>query len=153
MNKMIFTLSMVAAALTGCSTMSRGPALHAGNLGLELRGAAPVHPKRARALLSGPVLVKHLDTEGDGAVTLYLTDDPGIGDRGCPSAVAEDSPTVAVLQRQSRLTDIAVPAGKRICASATDAHTMKVSWNARSATDPPAPSFDLALRAALDGIE
>jgi hypothetical protein len=152
MNKMICALSLVAAALTGCSTISKGPALHAGNLGLEMRGAAPVHPRRARALVSGPVLVKHLDTEGDGAVTLYLTDDPGIGDRACPSAGAEDAQAVAVLQRQSRLTDISVPAGKRICAAATDAHTMTVSWHARSAVDPPPASFDLALRAALDEV-
>jgi hypothetical protein len=151
MNKMICALSLVAAALTGCSSISKGPALHAGNVGIEMRGAAPVHPRRARALLSGPALVKHLDTEGDGAVTLYLTDDPGIADRACPSARAEDVEPVAVLQRVSRLTDIAVPAGKRICAAATDAHTMTVSWHARSAVDPPAP-FDLALRAALDGV-
>jgi hypothetical protein len=152
MNKMIFALSMVAAALTGCSAISKGPALHAGSLGREMRGAAPIHPKRARALLSGPALVEHLDTEGDGAVTLYLTDDPGIGDRACPSAFAEDSPAVAVLQRQSRLTDINVPTGKRICASVSDAHTMTVSWHARSAADPPNAAFDLALQAALDGI-
>jgi hypothetical protein len=152
MNKMIFALSMVAAALTGCSTISKGPVLHAGTLGVEVRGAAPVHPRRARALLSGPALVKHLDTEGEGAVTLYLTDDPGIGDRACPSAGAEDALPVAVLQRDSRLTDINVPAGKRICAAASDARTMTVSWHARSAADPPPASFDLALRAALDEV-
>lgn len=78
MNKMIFALSMVAAAAVGCSTMPRQEARHAGNLGVESRGASSVHPKRARALVSGPVVVKHLETEGDGAVTLYLADDPGI---------------------------------------------------------------------------
>ena len=152
MNKMIFTLSVVAAAVTGCSTVPKQSVLHAGRWGVELRGGGPVHAKRARALLSGPALVKHLDTEGEGAVTLYLTDDPGIGDRACPGAPAEDSSPVAVLQRGSRLTDLVVPAGKRICASVSDARTMTVSWHARSAVDPPGNSFDLALREALDDV-
>ena len=99
MNKMIFALSMVAVAAAGCSTMPRQEARHAGNLGVESRGASSVHPKRARALVSGPVVVKHLETEGDGAVTLYLADDPGIADRACPSAPAENEAPIAFLER------------------------------------------------------
>jgi hypothetical protein len=151
MNKMIFALSMVVAAGAGCSTMPRQEARHAGNLGVESRGSSSVHPKRARALVSGPVVVQHLETEGDGAVTLYLADDPGIADRRCPSAPAENAAPLAILQRESHLTDLAVPAGKRICASASDTHTMTVSWHARTVSDPVPESFDLALGAALDG--
>jgi hypothetical protein len=150
MNKMIFALSMVAAAGVGCSTMPRQEARHAGNLGAESRGASSVHPKRARALVSGPVVVKHLETEGDGAVTLYLADDPGIGDRACPSAPAENTAPIAFLERTSRLTDLIVPAGKRVCAAATAAHAMTVTWHARTMSDAPKESFDLALRSALD---
>jgi len=94
--------------------------------------------------------VQHLETEGDGAVTLHLADDPGIADRACPSAPAEDAAPVAVLERQSRLTDLIVPAGKRICATATATHTMTVSWHARAQGDALPQSFDLALRSALD---
>ena len=150
MNKMIFALSMVAAAAAGCSTMPRQEARHAGNLGVQMRGASSVRPRRARALVSGPVLVQHLETEGDGAVTLYLADDPGIADRACPSAPAEDAAPLAVLERESRLTDLVVPAGKRICAAASATHTMTVSWHARTTSDAPKESFDLALRSALD---
>ena len=150
MNKMIFALSMVAVAAAGCSTMPRQEARHAGNLGVESRGASSVHPRRARALVSGPVVVRHLETEGDGAVTLYLADDPGIADRACPSAPAENEAPLAVLERESRLTDLVVPAGKRICAAASATHTMTVTWHARSTGDAPKESFDLALRSALD---
>jgi hypothetical protein len=154
MNKLIFALSMVAAAASGCSTMPKQGARYAGSLGGELRGAAPVHPRRARALVSGPVLVKHLETDGDGVVTLYLADDPGIGDRACPSAPAENAAPIAVLARDSRITDLAVPAGKRICAAVSDTHTMTVIWHARSTDDArgdgPKESFDLALLSALD---
>jgi hypothetical protein len=150
MNKMIFALSMVVAAGAGCSTMPRQEAQHAGNLGVSMRGASSVHPKRARALVSGPVVVQHLETEGDGAVTLYLADDPGIADRVCPSAPAENAAPLAFLERQSRLTDLVVPAGQRICAAATATHTMTVTWRARPSVDAPKESFDLALRSALD---
>jgi hypothetical protein len=151
MNKMIFALSMVsAAAAVGCSTMPKQEARYAGNLGAASRGASSVHPRRARALVSGPVVVQRLETEGDGAVTLYLTDDPGIGDRACPSALAEDASPVAVLERTSRLTDLVVPAGKRICAAATATHTMTVTWHARTTSEAPKESFELALRSALD---
>jgi hypothetical protein len=137
MNKMIFALSMVAAAAVGCSTMPRQQAQHAGTLGAESRGASSVHPKRARAPVSGPVVVQHLETEGDGAVTLYLADDPGIADRTCPSAPAENEAPVAFLERKSRLTDLVVPAGKRVCAAASATHTMTVTWHARTTGDAP----------------
>ena len=150
MNKMIFALSMVAAVGVGCSTMPRQEARHAGNLGVESRGTSSVHPRRARALVSGPVVVKHLESEGDGALTLYLADDPGITDRACPSAPAENEAPVAFLERESRLTDLVVPAGKRVCAVASATHTMTVSWHARTTSDAPTESFDLALRSALD---
>jgi hypothetical protein len=145
MRKLIFALSMVAAVSAGCSSVSRGGLRYAGNVGAEIRGAAPVHPRRAKALVSGPAVVKHLETEGDGAVTLYLADDPGIADRSCPSALADGATPVAVLQRASRVTDLDVPAGKRICAAATETHTMTVSWHARAGGETQISGFDVAL--------
>jgi len=145
MRKLIFALSMVVAVSAGCSNVSRERVRYAGNVGAEVRGAAPVHPRRAKALVSGPAVVKHLETEGDGAVTLYLADDPGIGDRACPSALAEGATPLAVLQRQSRVTDVAVPAGQRICAVATETHTMTVTWQARAGSETESSGFDLAL--------
>jgi hypothetical protein len=150
MNKVIFTLSLVAVAAVGCSTMPRQEARHAGNLGVESRGASSVHPKRSRALVSGPVVVQHLETEGDGAVTLYLADDPGIADRACPSAGGENEAPIAFLERTSRITDLVVPSGKRVCATASATHTMTVTWHARPVIDAPKETFDLALRSALD---
>ena len=150
MNKMIFALSMVVAAGAGCSTMPRQEARDVASLGAEMRGASSVHPKRARSLVSGPVVVQHLETDGDGAVTLYLADDPGIADRACPSAPAEDEAPIAFLERTSRLTDLVVPAGKRICAAASATHRMTVTWHACATVDAPKESFDLALRSALD---
>jgi hypothetical protein len=149
MRKLIFALSMVAAVSAGCSNVSRERVRYAGNAGAEIRGAAPVHPRRAKALVSGPAVVEHLETQGEGAVTLYLADDPGIGDRVCPSAPAENAAPVAVLERESRLIDLVVPAGKRVCASSA-AHTMTVTWHARATGDVQKASFDLALRSALD---
>ncbi len=150
MNKVIFALSMVVVAAAGCSAMPRQEARNAGYLGVESRGASSVHPRRARALVSGPVVVQHLETEGDGAVTLYLADDPGIGDRACPSAPAENEAPIAFLERRSRLTDLIVPAGKRVCAAASATHAMTVTWHARTTSDAPKESFELALRSALE---
>lgn len=145
MRKLAFALSMVVAVSAGCSNVSRGGVRYAGNVGAELRGAMPVHPRRAKALVSGPAVVRHLETGGDGAVTLYLADNPGIGDRNCPSALAEGATPVAVLQRAGRVTDLDVPAGKRICAAATETHTMTVSWHARAGSQTQSSGFDVAL--------
>jgi hypothetical protein len=145
MRKLLFALSMVFAVSAGCSSVSRERVRSAGNVGPEVRGAVPVHPRRAKALVSGPAVVKHLETDGDGAVTLYLADDPGIDDRNCPSAVAEGATPLAVLQRASRVTDLDVPAGKRICAAARETHTMTVSWHARTGRETRGSGFDVAL--------
>src|SRR5438552_15269581 len=116
MKMIILALSMMTTA-AACSTMPKPEMRHASAADTDLRGLAPVHARRARALVSGPALVKHLETDGQGAVTLYLTDDPGIGDRNCPCAAAESESPIAVLTRGSRVTDLVVPSGKRICAS------------------------------------
>jgi hypothetical protein len=145
MRKLIFALSMVAAVSVGCSNVSQRGVRYVGNVGAEVRGAAPLHPRRAKALVSGPAVVKHLETEGGGVVALYLADDSEIGDRNCPSALAGGTMPVAVLQRASRVTDLDVPAGKRICAAATETHTMTVSWHARVGSETQSSGFDVAL--------
>jgi hypothetical protein len=146
MNRIVFTLS-VLAVVGGCSTLSpRHESRHAGNAGLDLRGTTPLHFRRAKVLVSGPALVQHLETDGEGTVALYLADDPGIGDRACPSATAENVAPLAVLGRQSRVTDVTVPEGKRICAAAGDTRSMTVAWHARAAAQAPSGPVDVALR-------
>jgi hypothetical protein len=133
--------SLLAAA--GCSTLPHGPTARAGRNTSERHGTTPVHAGRAKALVSGPALIRHLETEGRGSVALYLADDPGIADRACPSAGAEGASAVAVLADQSRLTNLTVPAGKRMCA-ATQGPSTRVAWHARSG-DAPVRSIDVAL--------
>lgn len=111
----------------------------------EMRGTAPVRAKRARALVSGPALIKHLETDGEGIVTLYLTDDPGIGDRTCPSPAGEGASALAVLEGSSRLTDLAVPQGKRVCAVVTDARSMNVTWHVETVTETTRRELALVL--------
>jgi hypothetical protein len=147
MNRIILAVSMLVAA-AGCGAAAPGRnARHAGNAVLDARGSTPVHFHRARALISGPALVEHLETEGDGTVALYLADDPGVRDRACPSADAENAAPLAVLGRQSRVTDVVVPQGKRICAAVMDTHAMNVAWKARGADETLSGPFDVAMLA------
>ena len=124
LGKQIALVLSVFATSAACSTLPRGESRHVGSVGAEIRGDATVRATRARALLSGPAVVRHLETAGDGTVTLYLTDDPGIADRACPRASAENSAPVAVLTKQSQVTDLLIPSGKRVCAA--------VDWAVRS---------------------
>jgi hypothetical protein len=142
MNRLVLAMAMLGV-VGGCSTVQRKQeARHPGSAGLDLRGTVPLHARRAKALVSGPALVQHLETEGDGTVALYLADDPGIGDRACPSATAENVEPLAVLGGRSRVTDVSVPAGKRICASTMDARPASVAWHARPAGEGP---VDIAM--------
>ena len=100
-------------------------------------GGPPLH-----AAEHAPNLPHHGGPEGGGAA-LYLADDPGIADRACPSAGAEGASAIAVLADQSRLTNLTVPAGKRMCATTEDP-TMRVAWHARTG-DAPVRSMDVAL--------
>jgi hypothetical protein len=136
---------MFTGVVAGCSTLPR----HAPRqvAGAELRGAAPVRAGRAKALVSGPALVRHLETDGAGVVTLYLSDDPGTGDRACPSARAENATPLAVLNGRSRLTDLLVPEGMRVCAAVSDAGAMRVSWHAQAADVATNGAFNVALLA------
>lgn len=149
MKSIIFTATALASFL-GCSTVPRHEVRHAGTAGADLRGETPVHAARPKALISGPAILKHVETSGDGTITLYLVDDPGIADRRCPSAGAEQVEPLAVLARSSRITDVAVPPGKRVCATVAEARAMSVSWHAQPAVAPTADG-DHALNLALLG--
>ena len=142
MKMLILALSMMSAA--ACSTMTKPQTRHASAADSDLRGRAPLHARQPRALVSGPALVKHLETDGQGAVTLYLSDDPGIGDRNCPCAAAESESPIAVLTRGSRVTDLVVPSGKRICAS-VKAGAMNVAWHAQFPAERPRATVELAM--------
>lgn len=141
-------LSMLTAATTAaCSTMPRQRVEHVAKADTELRGAAPVHPQRPRALVSGPAIVRHIETDGRGIVALYLMDDPGIADGKCPQGAAEGAAPVALLHGGSRVADLQVPDGKRLCASITSGGTMRVAWHAAPATVTPGNAYDVALLA------
>ena len=136
-------LAFALLATAGCSTLPRPTAGHVAKNQSELHGSAAVRAGRARALVSGPALIRHLEIDGDGAVALYLTDDPGIGDRACPSAGAEGASPFALLASDSRVTDVTVPAGKRVCA-ATERSSSRVAWHAHSG-ETRERALDIAL--------
>ena len=144
MKMFIFAVSMMVSVVA-CSTMPKPTALRASASETDVRGTAAVHAHRARALVSGPAVVKHLETEGRGVVTLYLEDDPGVGDRRCVSAEAEGESPIAVLVRARQVTDVAVPACKRICASITATEFMTLAWHARKTDAAVQGPFDVAL--------
>jgi hypothetical protein len=157
MKTIVLATSLLATA-AGCSTLPRQEIRNVTAAGIDIRGETPVHGRRSKAIVSGPVRVEHLSTSGGGVVSLYLADDPGIGDRLCPSAGAEQAAPVAVLGPGSRVTDIAVPEGQRVCATVAEAPATRVSWQAlvraqaQAAVAPdPDRAFDLALNQALLG--
>jgi hypothetical protein len=143
----MLSLSLLTASATACSAMPRQGVQHAAKADADQRGAAPVHQRRARALVSGPAIIRHIETDGRGVVALYLMDDPGIGDGKCPKAAAEGSAPIAVLNGSSRVADLQVPEGKRICASVESGGTMRVAWHASPASSQPGNHYDVALLA------
>jgi hypothetical protein len=147
MKRTVLAMSLLFAA-NACSTLPRPPETkHLDRGGVAERGTAPVHAKRARVLATGPAVLEHVEAKGAGAVTLYLTDDPGIGDRVCPSASAEGASPLAVLGPGSLVTDLAVPDGRRLCVAASDARTMSVTWHTVAATETYRRALALALAA------
>jgi hypothetical protein len=127
----------------GCSAMPKHELRHID--AAEVRGTAAVHPGRARALVSGPAVVRHFEADGAGKVTLYLADDPGIRDRVCPSAAAENATPIAVLDGSSQLTDLVVPKGQRVCAAVSGARAAEVAWHARATDATQDGSYNVAL--------
>jgi hypothetical protein len=112
------TISLVASILLsslGCSTLPRPDVVSAGALA-----------GNRVALASGPALV-HISTNGSGTARLYLADDDGIGSALCPSAAAENAVPIRILDGESNVSDLPVPAGKRVCA-VFDARELSVNW-------------------------
>jgi hypothetical protein len=143
MKTVAIALSLLSAV--GCSTLAgQTEVRHASHRARETRGAAPVSPDAAYALASGPAVIQHLNTDGQGQLTLYLTDDPGTGYRGCPGASAEDATPVAVLGGHDLITDLGIPAGKRMCAAVNEDGPMHVAWHAQAVEDRLSGGFELA---------
>ena len=120
MNRKTITLAMsLSLSLflggVGCSTLPRPEVTQPGLL--DVRGAA---------LASGPALV-HVSTGGEGSATLYLADDARDGSTVCPSATAEQATVLRVLDGDSHVSDLPVPAGKRVCA-AFDSPSISMTW-------------------------
>ena len=133
MKTIVFATSILTAVL-GCSTLSTNRTRDVSTVADDVRGATPLGAKQAEALMSGPALIKHLDTEGRGTVTLYLTDDPGSADRACPIVAGPEVTPIAIIKRSGRITDLVVPRGKRVCATLTEGRSTEVSWHAQSGT-------------------
>jgi hypothetical protein len=142
---LMLSILTTATATAACFALPTLNVRHAAKANADVRGLARVHLRQGRVLVSGPAIVRHLETEGDGVMMLYLTDDPGIGDRGCPGAAAEASPLVAALRGQSRIADLRVPAGKRICASVEDGKSMRVAWHASPTGAEAGNRYEVAL--------
>ena len=142
---MLMLSILTTATAPACFAMPTPNVRHAAKANADVRGLARVHLRQGRVLVSGPAIVRHLETEGAGMMMLYLTDDPGIGDRGCPGAAAEASPLVAALRGQSRIADLRVPAGKRICASVEDGKSMRVAWHASPDGAEAGNRYEVAL--------
>lgn len=145
-----FALASSLLAFTlGCSTLptkeTHRPTTTAASARPEKRRIASIRALRAKALLAGPALIKNLETEGDGMVTLYLADDPGIRDSACPKAASEDASAIAVLGRQSQITDLAIPDGKRVCAVVTGARSMSLAWRAEEPAETLRRTLALAF--------
>ena len=136
-------LAFALLAAAGCSTLTRATSGTVGRNRSERHGTTPVYVGVAKTLVRGPALIRHLEIEGDGPLALYLADDAGVADRVCPSARAERAPAIAVLAANSRLTNLTVPAGKRVCATTEGAPT-QVAWHAHTG-DLPVRSVDMAL--------
>jgi hypothetical protein len=99
----------------GCSTLPR-PAVTEPGL-LDVGGAV---------LASGPAIVQ-ITTGGDGSAALYLVDDSGDHNAVCPSARAEQATPLRILDGDSRVSDLPVPGGKRVCA-AFDSPAIRMTW-------------------------
>ena len=130
MKSIVFATSIVTAAL-GCSALSEQRLESSGTLG-DIRGEAPIEKDSTQAIISGPVVVKHLETDGKGTVALYLMKDRGIDEESCPTSITEGLTPVAVLEHRQRITDLLVPDGQRICAAVSNAPSANVMWHARS---------------------
>src|SRR5947207_795726 len=91
---MLMLSILTTATAPACFAMPTPNVRHAAKANADVRGLARVHLRQGRVLVSGPAIVRHLETEGAGMMMLYLTDDPGIGDRGCPGSAAEAAPCV-----------------------------------------------------------
>jgi hypothetical protein len=131
MKSINFIASLLPAVL-GCSALSGQRVDSVGSLGADIRGESPVRRDWAEAIVSGPALVKHLETEGRGTVVLYLVNDRGMNEGTCSASTTYGRTPVAVLGQRQRVTNLVVPGGTRICATVTDARRVNVVWHARS---------------------
>jgi len=130
--KPINFIASILPAVLGCSALSGQRLDSVGSLGADVRGESPLRRDWAEVIVSGPALVKHIETEGKGTVVLYLVNDHGLNDGTCPVSTSYGRAPVAVIGQRQRVTNLVVPGGTRICAAVTDARRVNVVWHARS---------------------
>ena len=138
-------LAFSLLATVGCSTRCRTgrfPA-PAGDQS-ERHGTTAVHAGRAKALVSGPALIRHLEQQGATAPWgSTLPTIPASRIAPAQARARKGGSAVATSPTQSRLTNLTVPAGKRMCVTTYDP-TMRVAWHVRTG-DAPVRSVDVAL--------
>ena len=119
------TLAVAMGAL-GCSTTPMPQSHQAASTAQNYRAEAVLGGAEARTIANGPALIKHLETVGDGWVTLYFAS--AIGE-GCSHARGANEYPFAMLAPSTRVTNIHVPEGKRVCAVGATPRSMVVTWH------------------------
>ena len=142
MKSFFFALSMLTF---GCSTLPRAGAEH-----------VTLAPQAARpgALVSGPAIL-HLNSGGQGSVTIYLADDSGVRGDSCPTSAADHVAPLLVMKNADHVSDVPIPGGKRVCAVFEGADDLSLSWLAEvfpksKAAEGAAPA--VARGEALHGV-
>jgi len=129
------TVSFVASLIifgVGCTTLPRPEVARPDVARSNAAG------ERRVALASGPAVVQ-LSSYGIGTAKLYLADDPGTGATTCPAAETDQDGSMKVLDGDDYAGDVAVPAGKRICA-VIDHPQLGIDWLAENFAPAAAPA-------------
>lgn len=130
------TLTLLASmGAFGCSAMPRPEVRQAAATAQDYRAEAVLAGAEARTIADGPAVIRHLETVGDGLVTLYFAN---AGDDGCSHASGEYASVM--LARSTRVTNIRVPEGKRVCAVGVAPRSTVVTWHVGSEQAAPAPA-------------
>jgi len=104
--------------------------------------------------VSGPAIL-HLNSGGQGSVTIYLADDSGVRGDSCPTSAADHVAPLLVMKNADHVSDVPIPGGKRVCAVFEGADDLSLSWLAEvfpksKAAEGAAPA--VARGEALHGV-
>lgn len=136
-------LSIALATAAGCATISAG---HAG--GHDVHASARIAGNNARALVSGPVWLLHVNVDGRDDLALYAVASKDGTDADCAAGANVEKKRLQA--GVSNLVNLDVAAGETICiAPAASTRTASVMWHARRLDAGSAAGHGPAL--AIDG--